>query len=764
MIKRLTIISVCLFISSTVHAQFTISGHVYDRSDGESLPGATIYLPELQSGTATNAYGFYSLTPSINAFRVQVSYLGYQSIDTTLVLDQNLKLTFYLRENVGELQEIEVSAAPLELQEQVNSTRMGTIKLQPKEIAFIPTLGGESDLIKVAQLLPGVTSGSEGSTGMFVRGGTDDQNLVVLDDAVVYNLGHLFGFFSVFNSDAIKNVELVKGAFPANTGGRLSSVMDVRMNEGSLQRYNIRGGIGLLTSRLTIDGPIIPNKMSFMVAGRRTYIDKVFQTFGISLPYYFYDYNAKLNYKISENDRIYVSTYLGDDVLALNETTETDEGDEDLGFGFKLGNFTSTIRWNHIYDNQKMFSNVTLHQTRFKYDITGTFIENNILIRSQIQDVGLTADWEYFEDPENKFIFGAQTVGHFFRPNVIGTSGEISDFVEGRRGQLIQNLEGAIYVANERELSDRLSVNLGLRYSFTFTEDKTYTGPEPRLAARFKFNDRNSVKASYSLMRQYMHRVSSSSIALPTDLWYPVTSTIKPQSSHQISAGYTRIFPEPQISLTLEGYYKSLENLIEYREGASLILNDNFERELLAGNGDSYGIEILIRKSNGLFNGWASYSISKTSRTFDELNEGRTYPARYDRRHVANLVSIFELNDRVSFSAVWTYQSGAWFTPQTGQFLMPNASLTEVELIPIYGERNGTPLGASHRLDINFILKPRGKRRFGGEWHIGAYNFYNRSAPFRVAIENNGVAYEYVQQGLFGFIPSIAYNFNFSSK
>jgi hypothetical protein len=411
-----------------------------------------------------------------------------------------------------------------------------------------------------------------------------------------------------------------------------------------------------------------------------------------------------------------------------------------------------------------MFSNVTLHQTRFKYDISGKFIDNNVLIRSQIQDIGISADWEYFETPENKFIWGAQTVGHFFRPNVIGTSGEISDFVEDREGDLIQNLEGAVYVANEREISSQLSVNLGLRYSFSFAEDKTYGGPEPRFATCYKFNDRNSVKASYSMMRQYMHRVSSSSIALPTDLWYPVTASIRPQFSHQVSVGYTRIFPDQQVSLTLEGYYKSLENLIEYREGASLILNDNFERELLAGDGESYGIELLIRKNSGPFTGWASYSISKTTRNFDDLNQGRTFPAKYDRRHVANLVSLFELNDRVSFSAVWTYQSGAWFTPQTGQFLMPNASLTAVELIPIYGERNGTPLGASHRLDINFILKPRGKRRFGGEWHIGAYNFYNRAAPFRVAIDNNGVAYEYIQEGLFGFIPSIAYNFNFSSK
>ncbi len=762
--RYLFVIIYSLFFITQANAQYTLSGHIYDKSDGEALPGAALYLPELETGTATNVYGFYSLTVNQTSFRISVSYLGYEPIDTLINLSENKSLNFYLVEQVGQLGEVEVSATRLELQEQVNSTKMSAVSLSPQEITNIPTLAGEADLIKVAQLLPGVTSGNEGTTGMFVRGGTDDQNLVVLDDAVVYNLGHLFGFFSVFNSDAIKDVEVVKGGFSSDYGGRLSSVMDVRMNDGSVNRLNARGGIGLLTSRLTIDGPVIKDKMSFMLAARRTYIDRVFGLFGADLPYYFYDYNAKLNYKISNNDRIYFSSYFGNDVLAFDETSSEDEGDEDLNFGFKLGNFTSTLRWNHIYKNQKVFSNVTLHQTRFKYDIQGDFIDNSLLIRSQIQDVGVKADWQYFKSTENKFIFGAQTVTHFFRPNVISTSGDISDFVDNREGNLIQNTEWAIYGGNERDVSKELKVNIGLRYSMTITEGKVYSGPEPRIALRYKFDDDNSIKASYSLMRQYMHRVSSSSIALPTDLWYPVTQNVKPQRAHQYALGYTRIFPQNQLSFSVETYYKSLKRLIEYREGASLILNDNFEQELISGDGEAYGIEFLLRKKYGAFTGWVSYSLSKTSRTFSNLNDGNTYPAKFDRRHVATLVTITELNERVSFSAVWTFQSGAWFTPQTGQFLMPNASLTQVELIPIYGARNSTQLTATHRLDINFILKPRGNRRFGGEWHIGAYNFYNRAAPFRVDIQSNGITQEYVQQGLFGFIPSIAYNFNFSSK
>ena len=762
--NKLYVLLILLTFSSSLYAQFTLSGHIYDNSDGESLPGATLFLTESKSGAATNVYGFYSLTVKESTFNLQVSYLGYELLDTTITLTENTNLDFYLKEQVGEIGEIEVSATRLELQEEVNSTRMSTFRIRPEEIQNIPTLGGEADLIKIAQLLPGITAGNEGTSGMFVRGGTDDQNLVVLDDAVVYNLGHLFGFFSVFNADAIKDVDIVKGGFSADYGGRLSSVMDVRMNEGSQQRYNIRGGLGLLTSRFTIDGPIIIDRISFMLSARRTYIDRVFKLLGTNLPYYFYDYNAKLNYKISNNDRIYFSSYFGDDVLAFDETSGEDEGDDDLNFGFNLGNFTSTLRWNHIYGSQKLFSNVTLHQTRFKYDIQGDFIANSLLIRSQIQDIGVKADWQYFESTEDKYVFGAQSVSHFFRPNVVSTSGDIGDFVDNRKGDLIENTEWAFYGGNERDISDQLKLNIGLRYSFTLTEKKLYSGPEPRLSARYKLDDENSVKASYSLMRQYMHRVSSSSIALPTDLWYPVTRNVKPQRSHQFALGYTRIFPKNQLSLTIETYFKNLNNLIEYREGASLILNDNFERELIAGKGDSFGIEFLLRKKYGSFTGWVSYSLSKTSRNFDDLNNGNTYPAKYDRRHVANLISMIELNDRVTFSAVWSFQSGAWFTPQTGQFLMPNASLTEIELIPIYGSRNGTQLSSSHRLDINFILKPRGKRRFGGEWHIGAYNFYNRAAPFRVDIQNNGVNYEYVQQGLFGFIPSIAYIFNFSSK
>jgi hypothetical protein len=769
--KKLFLLISLLTLSFDLSGQsYTLSGHIYDAEDEEALAGAAIYIPSLEQGVATNVYGFYSLTLKQPVIELRISYLGYESINITLDLRTTQNRDFYLKKQVQNLgEDIVVTAERFELREEVNSTSMGKVTIKPREINIIPTIGGEADLIKVAQLTPGVTSGNEGTIGFFVRGGTDDQNLVMLDEAAVYNVGHLFGFFSVFNTDALKDIDLVKGAFPARYGGRLSSIMDIRMKEGSLQKYNLNGGVGLLTSRFTADGPIVKDKASFMISGRRTYIDQVFGLAGVNLPYYFYDLNAKINVRLSERDRLYFSSYFGDDVLSLNSTTSdsTDDGEEvteDLGFGFRLGNFTSSLRWNHVYDNDKLFSNVTFHQTRFSYDIEGDFIDNSLLIRSNIQDIGLAGDWQYFQSVGNQYSFGTQFIYHIFRPNVTNTSGDISEFLESNPSERIPTTEFAIYASNERELGSRLKIDAGFRLSFSTTDDTLYWGPEPRLAFRYKINDRNSFKGSYSLMRQYIHRVSSSSIALPTDLWYPVTRTVLPQRSDLFAAGYTHILPKLNLSISLEGYYKSMDNLIEYREGANLILNDNFENELLNGSGESYGIEMMMRKQSGRLSGWFSYTLSRSTRLFDELNSGREFPAKYDRRHVFNLVGMLDLNDKITFSAVWTYFSGARFTPQTGQFLMPNSSLTDVELVPIFGDRNSALLAASHRLDLNFVIRNSERKKFRSEWQIGAYNFYSRAAPFRVVIDSNGRTLQYEQEGLFGFIPSISYNFSFDSS
>ena len=627
------------------------------------------------------------------------------------------------------------------------------------------------DLIKVAQLMPGISRGGEGTTGMLVRGGTDDQNLITIDEATVYNVGHLFGFFSIFNNDAIRDVKLVKGGFPAQYGGRLSSVMDVRLKEGDLERWHGKGGIGLLSSRLTIDGPIIKEKLSIMASGRRTYIDQVLRLTGVELPYYFYDFNGKISYKINQRNRLYLSAYLGDDVLDFNETVEEDTNDDiaeeaddignELNFGFKLGNATTTLRWNHIYANDKLFHNITLFNTRFDYDIGGNFIDNSILIRSSIKDYGLKGDWDYFYSPDMNFKWGFNTVTHLFRPNVVNTGGEISDALGSREGELIVNQEMAIYANNEHTFNTKWTSNYGLRFSSSIVEGTFYGGVEPRVTARYAINRLNSVKFSYTFMKQYMHRVSSSSISLPTDLWYPVTSTVKPQSSHQVAAGYFTGIEKWNVSISTEFYFKTMSRLIEYREGARLILNDNFEEELINGNGKAFGGELLIRKKIGKFTGWLGYSIAKANRTFELLNQGVTFPARYDRRHDISMVSNFDISDRFAFAMVWVYSSGSRFTPQNGQYFFPNPSFTGIELVPTFTSRNEVTLASTHRLDVNFIVKNKPTKWFSSEWHFGFYNFYNRASPYRVSVQFDGQSYRYVQNGLFGFIPSIAWNFNF---
>lgn len=761
----------CLCHNLLAQQTHTISGYITDSSNGEALIGATVYDNLSEKGTVTNYYGFYSITLPENPVELRISYIGYETSIVALQLDENKELNHPLEASIGSLEDIVISAEHFATEEEVRSTQMGTIQLQPKEIEKIPAIGGEVDLIKVAQLMPGVSRGSEGGTGMYVRGGTDDQNLILLDEATVYNLGHLFGFFSVFNNDAIRDMTIIKGGFPAHYGGRLSSVMDVRMKEGDLEKWHGSGGIGILSSRLSFDGPIIKDKLSIMASGRRTYIDKVLDLTGAVLPYYFYDLNAKLTYKISQRDRIFLSSYAGDDILSFSETVEDEDGNgvandandigDELNFGFELGNITTTLRWNHIYNQDKLFHNFTLFQTQFEYDISGKFIDNSLLIKSRIRDLGMKADWDYFPNPDNNIKFGLHAVAHFFRPNVVNTGGEISEALESKEGELLRNQEISIYANSDRKFSEQLSVNYGFRLSSSNVPGAFYGALEPRLSAKYSFGDLNSVKFSYTYMKQYMHRVSSSSIALPTDLWYPVTQSVKPQNSHQIAAGYFKGFKEKDVNLSVEFYYKTMDNLIEYREGARLLLNDNFEEELLNGHGRAFGGELLVRKKLGKFTGWLGYSLSKANRTFADLNDGATYSAKYDRRHDVSMVATFDINPRFSFSYVWVMSSGSKFTAQNGQYFFPNTSFTGVDLIPTYTRRNAITLAPSHRFDVNFILRNKPHKKFRSEWHFGAYNFYNRSSPYQVRVEFDGLNYRYIQPGLFGFIPSIAWNFKF---
>jgi hypothetical protein len=773
---KLILFALLVFSAINSVGQNVVSGTVSDESSGETLPYVTVVIKGTNVGVVTNNYGFYSLTIDSKYLENEkitlvYSFVGYDKSEKEIEISKNLKLNIKLKPSLIKLKSVEIKADATIEKQRIRSTAMSTTTVQTKSVKYLPTIAGETDLIKIMQLLPGVSGGGEGSTSLFVRGGDADQNLVLLDEATVYNLGHLFGFFSVFNTDAISQLTMIKGAFPSNYGGRLSSILDVRMKDGNTNKFHGSGGIGLLSSRLMLEGPIIKDKLTFVVAARRTYIDKVFATIQYNLPYYFYDINAKLNYKFSDKDRLYYSFYMGRDVLDIDESKFNKKNQDDstntsdgtgLNFGFTLGNMTHTLRWNHIY-NSKLFSNTSVIMTDFDYKINGVLEKNTLSINSKIFDVGVKMDFDYFRNNLNHIKYGASYISHNFKPNIISTTGDIASLLKSNEGNPMYTHEFALYALNDQELSPSFKLNYGLRFSGVGVVGKVYAGLEPRIALRYLLNNNNSFKISYSRMKQYMHRVSSSTIALPTDLWYPVTKNVKPQIADQIAAGYNHLFVKHNITFEVEVFYKSMQNLIEYREGANLILNNNYEAELLAGTGKAYGAEFLLRKERGRLNGWISYTLSKTTRHFDKLNKGKVFPAKYDRRHNISIVLNYEISKRWLFSAVWVYQTGSKFTAQIGQYLMPNSTMTGVDIVPIYTERNAVEMAPSHRFDINFTLKPKKQGKFNGELSFGGYNIYNRAQPYRINIvsNDNGTGYKYQQPGLFGFIPSVAYNFNF---
>jgi len=744
--------------------QYTISGTVSDSTSNESLIGAIVSIKGTTKGMPTNEYGFFSLTLPEGEYEVVIKYTGYNPKTIKVSLHANVSLQVPISSSSSSLSfSVVITAEKDKNAEQITSTQMSTISIPVDQIRYVPTIGGETDVIKVLQLMPGVKRGGEGQNTMLVRGGSGDDNLILLDEATVYNVSHLFGFFSVFNNDALKEVTMYKGGFPSQYGGRISSVMDIRMKDGDMQKYHVDGGIGLLSSHLTIQGPLKKDTASFILSGRRSYIDQVFRLgYGQDiLPYYFYDATLKLNYKYNTNNRFYFSTYIGDDVL------RPPKSDSSLfDGGFRMGNFTTTARWNHVFNSQ-LFSNMSFIHTRFRYDVEASIPGNSFLAKSRIADFGLKYDFSYYKNPYNTFRYGFMGTFHGFRPNVVNTAGTISDFVRSREGELVVNFESGIYFQHEWQARHNLNLSYGFRQSFLVGKDKTYTSPEPRVAATFILNEDQSIKLSYCRMTQYLHLVSSSAIALPTDLWYPVTKNVKPIYSNQIAAGYNYNFPKIKSIASVEVYYKHMHNLIEYREGAVLVLNDNYENELIPGDGESYGLEFFFQKNSGKLTGWVGYTLSFTTRQFNGLNAGEKYYARYDRRHDFSFVGTWEITPRFVLSGVWVYSTGQRFTPVIGYFLMPNSSSTNVNTLPIYGDRNSTVLPSAHRLDVSLIFKSKekGTRRWmkwQGEWSIGAYNFYNRAQPYRIELESNpDGSVKYVSKGLFGFIPFLAYNFRY---
>lgn len=689
-------------LSNTFAQQFTISGTVADSSNGEQSIGALVYVKGTSKGISTNVYGFYSLTLEKGTYEIVCTYIGYKSFTKKINLDKDYQLDIKLSSTDNTLNEVVITSDKDAQFEQVHSTQMGAINIPIEQIKNIPTIGGETDIIKVMQLMPGVKRGSDGQNTMLVRGGNGDDNLLLLDEAVVYNVSHLFGFFSVFNNDALKDVTMYKGGFPAQYGGRLSSVMDIRMKEGDMQKLHVKGGIGLLSSHLTVEGPIIKDKFSFLISGRRSYIDKVFKLAYKQdiLPYYFYDANYKFNYILNSRDRIYLSGYYGNDVLKAKSESDSSffQG------GFTLGNFTNTLRWNHIY-NPKLFSNASIIYTRFKYDVSASIPGNSFLTKSSISDIGAKVDYNYYLNPENTIKFGGYYTNHLFKPNVVSTSGEVSEFVASRPGQKMYTNDFGLYAGNDWRIDTSFKVNYGARISMLGTKGKFYAGFEPRLSATYSINEKNSIKLGYSRMKQYLHLVSNSAIALPTDLWYPVTKKVKPLNSDQVAFSYNRLFKKIKTSLTVETYYKWINNMIEYREGAVLILNDNYEDELVKGKGWAYGGEVFLSKTKGKFTGWIGYSLSWAHRKFADLNKGNAYYAKFDRRHDLSIVGGYEFTKRFSISAVFVYSSGQRFTPVVGNYLVPNSSYTSIDILPIYGDKNSYSFPSTSRFDINMILK-----------------------------------------------------------
>lgn len=750
----------------------TVSGTIKDAANGEDLIGAIVTVKgQTTKGAAANAYGFYSLTLPAGDYTLVYQYVGYSSREEVISLQKNTTLNVSLSPVSRNLDEVVVRTERAD--RNVSATQMSVFRLDPKQIESVPVLFGEKDIIKTLQLTPGVKAAGEGNAGFFVRGGAADQNLILLDEAPVYNASHLLGFFSVFNSDALKDVSLYKGAMPAEFGGRGSSVMDVKMRDGNSKEYSASGGIGLIASRLTVEGPIVKDKGSFIISGRRTYADLFLKLSSDerlkNSKLYFYDLNVKGNYQLSAKDRIFVSGYFGRDVFGFNDLV-----------GFDWGNATGTLRWNHVLSS-KIFSNTSFIFSNYNYRVKLFFDDEDITIKSSIQDLNLKQDFTFIPNPNNTIKFGFNIIHHTFKPGsfqVSGNSSFNSQELTGRKA-----LEGAVYVQNDMQVSDRLGLQYGLRYSgFNFMGDATaytfdakgnkiserkykdwesityYGGLEPRVAAKYQLNNVSSVKASYNRNYQYMHLLSNSTTASPTDIWVPSSNNVKPQIVDQFSAGYFRNFKDNMFEVSVEAYYKDLKNQIDYKNGAELIFNELVEGELVYGKGTAYGVELLIRKQTGRLTGWLSYTLSRSLRNFNDINNGDAYPARQDRIHDIAIVAMYDLNKKLKLSANWIYYTGSAATFPSGKYTINGMQ------VPYYTERNGYRMPNYHRLDLGLTWITRKTEKTERSWNFSLYNAYGRQNAYTISFrqnEDNPAQTEAVQVALFTWVPSITYNFKF---
>ncbi len=761
---------------SFAQENFTVSGYMRDASSGEELLYANVVVTGTTQGVTTNLYGFYSLSLPKGEHTLQYSYLGYDTQELEIVLDQDIRQDVELGVASQQLKEIVVKSE--KENENITNTEVSVVKLDIKETKAIPVLLGEQDILKTIQLLPGVSPSSEGSSGFFVRGGNADQNLILLDEAPVYNASHLLGFFSVFNSDALKDVKLYKGGIPAQYGGRASSVMDVRMKNGNMKKLTGSGGIGLIASRLTLETPIVKDKASIMISGRRTYADLLLQAllpsdFG-DFALYFYDLNLKANAKVGKKDRLYASAYLGRDVLGAQ------------GLGFDWGNKTGTLRWNHIFNN-KLFSNTSIIYSDYDYGFSIQDSGNELKLSAGIYDYNIKQDFTWYAHTNHQLQLGFQGIYHIFKPSIftVKTIKEEDDTQEKKTesSDEQQALETAWYISNEQKVNDRLIINYGLRLSSIsnigpfkvkeYNEENeivketdyakgqfynTYIGLEPRINASFTLNDISSVKASYNRIYQYLHLLTNSNSGRPNDIWVPSSSLVKPQIADQIAFGYFRNLNNHTYQFSVETYYKNLLNQVDFEDGAQTFNNPDIEAELIFGIGRAYGLEFLLEKQKGSFKGWLSYTLAKSERKFEDIDNGNWFSARQDRTHDFSLVLSYELNPKLMIAGSFVYYTGNAVTFPTGKYYIDG------ELVNLYSRRNDSRMPDYHRLDLGITWKLKERKYYKSDINVSVYNLYNRRNAYSITFresETNPNTTEAVRLSLFGIVPSVSWNFNF---
>ncbi len=774
MTSKLIFFLILLIIATNINAQsqYVLSGNISDAVSGENLPGATILIEEAPyTGVTTNAYGFYSISVPEGKYSVRFQYIGYKSITIPLEIDKNTIFDIELERAVYKLEKIDITSEKAD--RNISSLEMGRVKMTPGQIESIPVIFGERDVMKTLQLTPGVKSSGEGNAGFHVRGGGIDQNLIMIDEAPVYSASHLLGFFSVFNSDAITSASLLKGAIPPEYGGRASSVLDIQMKEGNLKQYGVAGNIGLISSNLTIEGPLQKEKSSFMISGRRTYAD-LFLNFSkdediSNSGLFFYDLNVKTNYKIDNKNRLYLSGYFGRDDFRYKEE-----------FGFDWGSITGTLRWNHIFSS-RLFLNTSLILSNYSYNI-GLRRNLDIDIRSNIQDLNIKHDFSFYINPKYNIKFGTNVIYHVILPGKI-TVNEMTTIILPEDISKRRAIEWVAYISNNHNLSDKAKLFYGIRYSLfsnigpgefyefnksgdlinitEFTQRKFYKtqgGPEPRLAVNYLFNSQNSVKASYNRIYQFLHLLTNTTTTTPTDLWLPSSNNVKPQISDQFSLGYFKNFRQNEYESSIEIYYKNLQNQIDYKNGANLIYNSTVESELVFGRGWAYGSEFMIKKKRGRVNGWISYTWSRTMRQFDEISNGDPFPARHDRTHDLSVVAIYDLSKKLKLSATWVYYTGNAVTFPSGKYEIEDTT------VGYYTERNGYRMPDYHRLDAGLVWQLKKTEKVESSWFFSIYNAYAHQNAYFIDFrekENFPGETEAVQISLFRAIPSISYRFRF---